>query len=213
MLSRDGTYFFKLRRNPSKCVKYNLKNNSSAARNPEVKQFCIIAMNDDEFRWKLASDSVHLVLKRARCISLHSNGRYGSALTGVSGRKNRNNQVIMADACSLSKKGLLDCGSSRGRAETMFLYEYRDDVTTHLKGCFLSRANLKEYEVILQGAGLDRLCSSSLWYGQVLEAFKVVSVSRAQRTTYQRQKSWRDQPCHGQGGVSVVWHICTDRPT
>ena len=39
----------------------------------------------------------------------------------------------------------------------MFLYECRDDVTTHLKNCFLSLANLKEYEVILQRAGLDRL--------------------------------------------------------
>ena len=114
-------------------------------------------MNDDEFRWKLASDSVHLVLWWAACISLHSNRRYRSALTRVSGRKNRNNQVILADVCSLSKEGLLDCGSSRGRTETVFLYECRDDVTTHLKNCFLSLANLKEYEVILQSAGLDRL--------------------------------------------------------
>ena len=36
------------------------------------------------------------------------------------------------------------------------------------------------------------LFSPSLWHGQVLEAFKAVSVSRAQRTTNQRQKSWRD---------------------
>ena len=115
-------------------------------------------MNDDEFKGQLASDSVHLVLWWAACISLHSNRRYGSALTGVSGRKNRNNQVILADACSLSKEGLLDCGSSRGRTETVFLFECRDDVTTHLKICFLSHANLKEYEVILQRAGLDRLC-------------------------------------------------------
>ena len=33
----------------------------------------------------------------------------------------------------------------------------RDDVTTNLKNCFLSRANLKEYEVILQRAGPDHL--------------------------------------------------------
>ena len=63
----------------------------------------------------------------------------------------------MVDACTLSEEGLLDCGSSRGRTETVFLYECRDDVTTHLKNCFLSLANLKEYEVILQRAGLDRL--------------------------------------------------------
>ena len=138
MLSRDSTHFSKLLRNPSKRVKYKLKNNSSAARNPEVKQFCIIAMNDDEFRWKLASDSVHLVLWWATFVSLHSNGRYGSALTRVSGRKNRNSQVIMADACSLSEKGFLDCGSSRGRTETVFLHECRDDVTTRLKNYFLS---------------------------------------------------------------------------
>ena len=63
----------------------------------------------------------------------------------------------MADACSLSKKGFLDCGSSRGRSETVFLYECRDDLTAHLKNCFLSRADLKEYEVILQRAGFERL--------------------------------------------------------
>lgn len=107
-------------------------------------------MNGDEFRWKLASDSLHLEPLWAACTLLHSNGRYGSALTRVIGRKNRNKQVIMANARSLSKKGLLDCGSSRG------LYECRDDVT-HLKNCFLSRANLKEYEVILQRASLDHL--------------------------------------------------------
>ena len=46
----------------------------------------------------------------------------------------------MADGCSLSKKGFLDCGSSRGRTETVFLhYECRDDVTTRLKNYFLSR--------------------------------------------------------------------------
>ena len=44
----------------------------------------------------------------------------------------------MADACALSKEGLLDCGSSRGRTETVFLYEFRDDVTTHLKIVFFA---------------------------------------------------------------------------
>ena len=63
----------------------------------------------------------------------------------------------MADVCSLSKKGFLDCGSSRGSSETVFLYECRDDLTAHLKNCFLSRADLKEYEVILQRAGLEHL--------------------------------------------------------
>ena len=82
-------------------------------------------MNDDEFRWKLASDSVHLVLWWAACISLHSNGRYGSVLTGVSERKNRNNKVIMAEACSLSKEGLLDCRSSCGRTETVSVWMSR----------------------------------------------------------------------------------------
>ena len=37
------------------------------------------------------------------------------------------------------------------------LYECRDDLTPHLKSCFLSRADLKEYEVILQRAGFGRL--------------------------------------------------------
>ena len=42
----------------------------------------------------------------------------------------------MAVACTLSKEGLLDCGSSRGRTERVFLYECGDDVTTHLKVVF-----------------------------------------------------------------------------
>ena len=149
-----------------------------------MKQFYIIAMNDDEFRWKLASDSVHLVLWWVACISLHFNGRYGSALTGVSGRKNRNNQVIMADACSLSKEGLLDCGSSRGRTETVFLYECRDDVTTHLKNWFFVTSKPERIRghpakgwprpfVSWRSENITCLCSPSLWYGQVLEAIKL----------------------------------------
>ena len=63
----------------------------------------------------------------------------------------------MADVCSLSKKGFLDYGSLRGRSETVFLYESRDDLTAPLQNCFLSRADLKEYEVILQRAGLKCL--------------------------------------------------------
>ena len=152
-------------------------------------------MNDDEFRWKLASDSVHLVLWWAACISLHSNRRYGSALTSVSGRKNRNNQVILADACSLSKEGLLDCGSSRGRTETVFLYECRDDVTTHLKNWFFVTSKPERIRghpakgwprpfVSWRSENITCLCSPSPWYGQVLETFKAVSVFRAQRTTY-----------------------------
>ena len=63
----------------------------------------------------------------------------------------------MADVCSLSKIGVITCGSSRGRTETVFLYECRDDISVHLKNCSLSRSNLKEYEVILQRAGLNRI--------------------------------------------------------
>ena len=63
----------------------------------------------------------------------------------------------MADICSLYKRDFLECGSSRGRTETVFLYECRDDISTHLKNCSLSRSNLTEYEVILQRAGLDRM--------------------------------------------------------
>ena len=111
-------------------------------------------MNDDEFRWKLASDIVYLVLWWAACISLHSNGRYGSALTAVSGCTNRNNQVIMADACTLSKEGLLDCGSSRGRTHSVWMSRWCNYTS---KNCLFSHANLKEYEVILLRASLDRL--------------------------------------------------------
>ena len=63
----------------------------------------------------------------------------------------------MADVCSFSKKRFLECGSSRGRSETVFLYECQNDLTAHLKDCFLSRADLKEYEVILQRACLEYL--------------------------------------------------------
>ena len=55
----------------------------------------------------------------------------------------------------LSKKGFLDCRSLRGRSETV-LYECRDDLTAHLKNCFLLDADLKEYEVILQRVGFER---------------------------------------------------------
>ena len=176
-------------------------------------------MNNDEFRWKLASDSVQLVRWWAACISLHSNGRYGSALTGVSGRKNRNNLVIMAEACSLS--GLQILTWSHGDGVSVWMSRWCNYTS---KICFFSRANLKEYEVILQRAGLDRLCHEEVKtlrfcarhrYGmdKCWRPFKAVSVSRAQRTTHQSQKSWRDQPCHGQGGVSVVWYICADRFT
>ena len=55
----------------------------------------------------------------------------------------------------LCQKGFLDCG--RGRSETVFLYECRDDLTTHRKNFFLLRADLKEYEVILQRADFECL--------------------------------------------------------
>ena len=145
MLSLGSTHFSKLRWNPSNCLEHKLKKQLFRARNPEVKQFYIIAMNDDDSRWQLASDSVHLVLWWAACISLHSNGRYGSVLTGVSGRKNRNNQVIMSDACASSKEDILDCGSSRGRTETVFLCECRDDLTTHLKIVFCKPERIRGY--------------------------------------------------------------------
>jgi hypothetical protein len=61
----------------------------------------------------------------------------------------------MSEVCSLYKRGFIECGPSRGRTETVFLYECRDDISVHLKSCCLSRSNLKEYEVILQRAGLD----------------------------------------------------------
>ncbi|KAL9970005.1 hypothetical protein ACROYT_G022307 [Oculina patagonica] len=60
----------------------------------------------------------------------------------------------MAEVCSLFKRGFIYCGPSRGRTEQVLLYECRDDISVHLKSCCLSRSNLKEYEVILQRAGL-----------------------------------------------------------
>ena len=93
----------------------------------------------------------------------------------------------MADACTLSKEGLLDCGCSRDRTERVFLYEFGDDVTTHLKVVFCRVQTWKNTR-----SSITCLFSPSLWLKQVLEAFKAVSVSRAQRTTNQRQKSWRD---------------------
>ena len=68
----------------------------------------------------------------------------------------------MAGVCSFYKRGSLECGSSRGRTETVFLYECRDDISSHLKNCCLSRSNLKEYEVILQRAGLDHLSTEEV---------------------------------------------------
>ena len=68
----------------------------------------------------------------------------------------------MAGVCSFYKRGLLECGSSRGRTETVLLYECRDDISSHLKNCCLSRSNLKEYEVILQRAGLDHLSTEKV---------------------------------------------------
>ena len=106
----------------------------------------------------------------------------------------------MAEVCSLYKRGFLECGPSRGRTETVFLYECRDDISAHLKICSLSRSNLKEFEVILQRAGLDRmpldevkkiacLSSPSFCFREVLEAFKVVPVSRAKRIANKSQRS------------------------
>ena len=61
----------------------------------------------------------------------------------------------MAEVCSLYKRGFLECGPSRGRTETVFLYACRDNISAHLKICSLARSNLREFEVILQRAGLD----------------------------------------------------------
>ena len=105
----------------------------------------------------------------------------------------------MAEVCSLYKRGFLECGPSRGRTETVFLYACRDNISAHLKICSLSRSNLREFEVILQRAGLDRMplnevkkttCLSlpSFWFREVLEAFKVVPVSRAQKDRQQESK-------------------------
>ena len=44
----------------------------------------------------------------------------------------------MKDACTLSNECLLDYGSYRNLTETVFLYECRDDVTTHSKIVFVA---------------------------------------------------------------------------
>ena len=95
------------------------------------------------------SASATIVVSKCCECSLHTFQR----TSGVSGLTNRN----MADVCSLSKKGFLDCGSLRGRLETVFLYECRDDLTTHLKNCFFCHVQPSEYKVILQRAGFECL--------------------------------------------------------
>ena len=96
----------------------------------------------------------------------------------------------MSDVCSLHKRGGIECGPSRGRTETVFLYECHDDIGVHLKNCSLSRSNLKEYEVILQRAELDRMTPKpSVWLREVLEAVKVLPVSRAQRGIVESERA------------------------
>ena len=68
----------------------------------------------------------------------------------------------MADACSLSKEGLLDCGSSRGRTETVFLYECRDDVTTHLKIVFFRMQTWKNTRSSCKGLA-STVCLMKKW--------------------------------------------------
>ena len=70
-----------------------------------MKEFYVVPIHDDEFSLsypKYFECGLHVFRY------IHSNGRYGSALTGVRGPKNRNNQVIMADVCSLSKEQTAD---------------------------------------------------------------------------------------------------------
>ena len=77
----------------------------------------------------------------------------------------------MVDVFSLSNKGFMDCGSSCGCSETVFLYECRDDVTAHLKNVFC-RMQTSEYKVILQRAGFE-CCVSTLDTKEHLTASKV----------------------------------------
>ena len=140
------------------------------------------------------------------CISLHTTDVTGQRLLKWYGQRTvpqldvNQDQIIMAEVCSWYQRGFLECGPSRGRTETVFLYACPDNISAHFKICSLSRSNLKEFEVILQRAGLDRVpldevknkttCLSlpSFWFRKVLEAFKVVPVSRAQKDRQQESK-------------------------
>ena len=59
--------------------------------------------------------------------------------------------------CSLFKKHPIECGPAHGHTETVLLFDCCDDVSYHLNTCHLSRCKLKEYELILQRAGLDQI--------------------------------------------------------
>lgn len=173
-------------------------------RNHEVEQFNIVPIND----MNLASDSLQVFWKWAACILLHT---FQQTLR-VSRPKNRNIQVIMADACSLSKKVSWTADPHMVAQDS--IYKCWDDFTAHLKNCFLSCADLKEHVVILQSAGFQCLShghvkklSVFLSIDMVLEStggLQVMSVPRTQRNSYQRQKSRRDKPCHSKGGVSAI---------
>ena len=86
------------------------------------------------------------------------------------------------------KKDFLDCRSSRGRSETVFLYECRDDLTAHLNFVVCRVQTSKSTRSSCKGLAsnichmnkLKNTClsSPSLWSWKVLETFKVVSVPR-----------------------------------
>ena len=63
----------------------------------------------------------------------------------------------MSNLCFLFKKHHFQCGSSHGRDEIVRLVECNEDISYHLKSCHLSRCTLKEFELILQRAGQDRI--------------------------------------------------------
>ena len=61
--------------------------------------------------------------------------------------------VTRPAACSFNGKGKIICGESRGKEEVIPLAECVADVRNHLKSCHLSRAKVKEYELILARVG------------------------------------------------------------
>ena len=97
----------------------------------------------------------------------------------------------------MSKKGFLDCGSSRGRSETVFLYECRDYLTAHLNIVFCRVQTSNSTRSSCKGLASNIfhmnkftcLSSPSLWSWIVLETFKVVSVPKGHKGTPTSVKS------------------------
>ncbi len=54
-----------------------------------------------------------------------------------------------ASKCCFFGVGKIECGESRGQKQVVLLKEYNSDISNHLRSCFLSRAKVTEYGLIL----------------------------------------------------------------